>query len=178
MDLELEDRGGEDVADELHRELGALAQVVATGHRSPVERHRCSVARPEEFAASVRELTTNPKGEGAFHTGATTAPTTEGVEQRSTGEWLPGSTGLGGWRWVEEHHGLILTAGCCTLVAGSLRGVTTAALSAGFIIGFSIFLIATIVLLVLTIRFIVARARADKAAWMAERGAEQGERHT
>jgi hypothetical protein len=38
--------------------------------------------------------------------------------------------------------------------------------------------IATIVLLVLTIRFIVARARADKAAWLAEREAEQGERHT
>ena len=79
---------------------------------------------------------------------------------------------------MEEHHGLIMTAGCCTLVAGSLRSVTTAALSAGFLIGFSIFLIATIVLLVLTIRFIVARARVDKAAWLAEREAEQGERHT
>ena len=59
--------------------------------------------------------------------------------------------------------------------------MTSSLLASGntaFAIVFSIFVVLTLVLLVLTIRFIVARARVDKAAWLAEREAEQGERHT
>lgn len=50
-----------------------------------------------------------------------------------------------------------------------------AGINLAFVLVFSIFVLATMVLLVLTIRFIVKRARADKQAFEAERAASRND---